>query len=124
MENKKLEKNPSDYLVIKIKECGESLVNLSDYDFILEPVYFKKNGWGEEKMYLRSGVADKLKKAQQVLPSGYKFKIFDAYRSIQTQKKIYDDYIEVLKKTNPRMSDEELKKQAQEFVVFPELKKL
>ena len=123
MENKKLEKAQLNYLSVEIKEGGESLIDLDDYDFILEPIYFKKNGWGEEKMYLRSEVANKLEKAQQRLLSGCKFKIFDAYRSIQTQKKIYDDYVKELKKENSELNDEELKKQAQEFVVFPELKK-
>lgn len=123
MENKKLKKIKLNYLDIRIIECREPLVNLSDYDFVLEPVYFIENGWGEEKMYLREGVAKKLEETQKFLPVGCKFKIFDAFRSIQTQKKIYDDYKNKLKIKHPELRGEELEKAVQEFVVLPKLTK-
>jgi D-alanyl-D-alanine dipeptidase len=123
MENIKQKKAEIINLTVKINECGEPLVDLSGHGFVLDPVYFNKNGWGEKEMYLRSGVVKKLEEIQRSLPDGYKFKIFDAYRSIKTQKKIYDAYKNELRAKRPELNEEQLEKSTQEFVVFPKLTK-
>ncbi|MFH1565559.1 MAG: M15 family metallopeptidase [bacterium] len=107
----------------EIKECNEPLVCLSDEDFVLYPEYFIKEGWGEEEMRLRESVLEQLKEAQKLLPEGYKFKILDAYRSIDTQQQIYDSYKDDLKKENPALKGEKLEQATQKFVSFPKLDK-
>lgn len=123
MERVKPKKAGIGHLAIRIKECGEPLIDLAGHGFVLDPVYFRKNGWGEKEMYLRAGIVKKLEELQKTLPDGYKFKIFDAYRPIKTQRKIYDDYKNKLKKEKPELCGEKLETETQKFVVSPELKK-
>lgn len=98
-----------------IKENNDPLVDLSGYDFILEPIYFKQGFMLDDKMYLRKEVADKLQEIQKNL-SKYQFKIWDGYRSREVQNNIYQKYLEDLKKENPSMTNDELKNEVGKFV--------
>ncbi len=100
---------------IPIKECSEPLVNLANYDFILEPVYFKQGLAKTDKMYLRQGVADKLLEIQKDLKN-YKFKIWDGYRSRDEQNNIYQKYWHELLSFYPSWDKEKLKLEVGKFV--------
>lgn len=115
--------NPA-ILGIEIKECGEPLVLLNSLEFVIEPMYFH---WGYSDtnfIKLRSGVLDKLREAKGFLQriSGYKgwnFKIWDGYRTLATQKILYDNYWDELTSEHPEWSDEQLHKAVQIFVAPP-----
>jgi D-alanyl-D-alanine dipeptidase len=69
--------------------------------------------------WVRKTVADKLIKAAKNLPTGCRLKILDAWRSLETQKVLYDKFIFDLKLEYPWMDDAEICVRAQEFVSYP-----
>ncbi|PIR55192.1 D-alanyl-D-alanine dipeptidase [Candidatus Peregrinibacteria bacterium CG10_big_fil_rev_8_21_14_0_10_36_19] len=108
---------------IKIRDCGEEMVVLDDKIFVIDPLYFQ---WGFSKVpeiKLRSGVMEKLIEAQKAL-NGMKFKIWDGFRTIETQGILYEDYRNRLKSLHPEWNDEEIKKAVEIFVSFPSHDKL
>ncbi len=115
--------NP-EVLKIGIEDCGEEMEILGSDEFVLEPMYFK---WGHNKtpeMSLRSGVISKLREARKNLnmTSGcekWDIKIWDSFRTLRTQKLLYDDYWKELVKDHPDWSDEQLRKQVEVFVSPP-----
>ena len=74
----------------------EALIELSDIDedaIIADMRYYKqKIRFATGKCYLRESVWEKLKYAVRLLPSGYKFKIYDGWRPFKVQRALYDDY--------------------------------
>lgn len=108
---------------IEIYECGEEVVFLNGNDFFLEPIYFKWKFSDTNVMKLRSGVIEKLKNAKEILQnlpgrSGWNFKIWDGYRPLSTQKKLYDNYFNILKEKYPLLEDKRLH-EATGIFVFP-----
>ena len=73
----------------RIKECGEPLVKYKN-------------------VRVRKSVADMLKKAQNLLPSGYSLKILCGYRSLTEQQKNWNDGIKKLKRQFPELSLSEI----------------
>lgn len=79
-------------------ESASDLVVLSEYipGLYIDLRYagfnnvFKKPVYSDDKALLRRGTADKMKKAEnQFEEMGYHLKIWDAYRSLQTQKMLW-----------------------------------
>mgnify|MGYP003969907139 CR=1 FL=1 len=109
---------------ISIEECGEELVELSADDFELEPMYYKWKFSDTEKIELRSGALDRLRKAKEILNNiegceDWNFKIWDTFRTVKTQGLLYKDYEKRLKDNDPSLSDENLADLVQVFVSFP-----
>jgi len=103
---------------IPIQESNEELVDLSTYNFVLEPSYFKQGLSSTEKMFLRKSVANKLSNIQNSL-KGYRFKIWDGYRPRELQNTIYEKYWNELKIKHPDWSDEKLEAEVTKFIAFP-----
>ena len=103
---------------IPVNECGEQLVNLSEYDFVLEPMYFNKGLSNDSKMFLRKSVADKLLQTQEKLGE-YKFKIWYGFRSRSVQKTIYDKFWKELSEAHPDWDEEKLKIEVGTFASVP-----
>jgi len=97
-----------------VQEGGEKLLDLSQFDFILEPQYFNQGLSPTAKMYLRESVVKKLLAVQQKLQK-YKLKIWDGFRSREVQRNIYQKFWDDLKKKNPDWDDKRL---ANEVAVF------
>ena len=53
------------YQTIPIQENNEPLVDLSSFDFILDPIYFNRGFTTNQRMFLRVGVAKKLQEIQK-----------------------------------------------------------
>jgi D-alanyl-D-alanine dipeptidase len=93
-------------------------------EFVLEPIYFKWGHVDTEKMTLRSGTIEKLREAVRILRKipeceGWNLKIWDGYRTLNTQKILYDGYYDELKKVHPDWTDEKLKESVEIFVCRP-----
>lgn len=109
-------------LYIPIKECHEPLVSLDPTDFILSPIYYE---WGFAEtpdIQLRAGCIPRLKMAQKILQAHgpYSFKIWDGFRSLETQKNIYEAFFTKLKQENPGLSDADIKELIQPYVSLPQ----
>lgn len=107
-----------EYEFIPIKGSDEPLVDLSKYDFILEPSYFNQGLSPDKTIYIRKSIAEKLTKIQDKLEI-YKFKIWDGYRSREVQNNIYIKFWKLLKEKNPNWDTEKLEKEVGVFVTKP-----
>ena len=95
---------------------NESFMYLDDY-FVCDSKY---NHWKEcngrpipgssSSIIARKTVVEKLLQAQKLLPKGYRFKVYDAYRPIIVQQKLWDFYYEKEKEKNPDKNEKELEK--------------
>lgn len=107
---------------IEIKECNETLVPVDLYPerIINHPEYFIQGIKGSLPVcYVRKSVYEKLIIASSILPIGYKLVILDAYRPVEVQQALFDQYKNKLKKENPNLSDEELTNLTLKFVALP-----
>ena len=110
--------------LITIKECGESLESLDPNKFILHSIYFEQGIADTSEIKLRSGVVERLRKSQNYLQTidgckGWKIKIWDGFRLIKVQDKLYKDYYHDLKKDHPDWTDGQIRDQVERFVFPP-----
>ena len=104
----------------KIIEQNEPLISLSELGFFCNSEYYKQNIPGATKdCFSRKTVAEKLLQAQSLLPQGYKFKIYDAYRPIEVQESLWNKYQAQILEKYPQLSEEELDKMTSIFVSKP-----
>lgn len=92
----------------------ENIMYLDDYFMCVSKYYH----WSEDKgkpiagssrsIAARKTVVDMLLRAQTLLPTGYKFKIFDAYRPIIVQQELWGYYYAKEKEKNPDADKKEL----------------
>ena len=103
----------------------EPLVYLDDL-FVCDSMY---NHWVEQggeplpgsspSIMVRATVAEMLKKAAAMLPEGYSFKIYDAYRPIAVQQALWDYFRAQKVKENPGKTPEEIDEITLFCVSFP-----
>lgn len=104
---------------VAIRECGEEMVDLDGREFILDPKY---NLWGLADsgiIKLRKTVVEKLRQAQRALPKDYRLRIWDGFRTLQTQERLYVAYWNQLKVAHPDWSDGQIKEAVEIFVSPP-----
>jgi D-alanyl-D-alanine dipeptidase len=70
-------------------------------------------------VFVREGVAKKLEKAAEMLPSGHHLMVMDAYRTLDVQGALYAQYEQGLKAKYPDWTPEELSVETQKYVSIP-----
>lgn len=105
---------------IPIEECNEPLIDLSRFNFVLDPVYFQEGIGSSPACFLRERVVEKLQRVQDN-PHGYKLKIWDPWRSRETQAKLYSYYRNRLAIEHPQWDGSQLDKEIAVFVAAPSL---
>jgi D-alanyl-D-alanine dipeptidase len=105
------------YEHIPIEESGEPLVDLADYGFKLEPVYYNDGFSDTPKMYLRKTVAELLDAVRDEL-SPLHFKIWDGWRPREIQHKLYMNYWNQMASENPDWTEKQLLAQVGTFVTI------
>jgi len=103
------------YFVVPIEENNEQLVDLGDCGFILDFNYFKAGFATYKNALARKTVAEKLVKAKNNLPTGYNFKIYDPWRSIETQQNMVDDFAKKIRVLHPDWNEEQVMTETYEF---------
>ena len=94
-------------LSIPIQEAHEPLIDLREQSIILfGPSPEIPNNQDYTKV--RNSIYQKLIEAQKALPSGLKFCLYEGYRSLKLQQKLFDDRYQLLKKENPDWTHEQL----------------
>ena len=103
--------------------CEEPLVDLclcGGSNIIFGHNYFLNGIEGTSPhCYARECVAKKLLKISNQLPSGYKLKIFDIWRSFKTQYSLYMSFEGMFRKQNPDLNGEEISQLTQKYVSLP-----
>lgn len=106
-----------DYKIIGV---NEKLVSLSSLGILCDSQYYAQGIDGALKdCYARETVASKLLDAQKHLPDGLRFKIYDAYRPIEVQQRLWNYYRNCIKIKEPGLTEEELDRKTGFFVSKP-----
>jgi D-alanyl-D-alanine dipeptidase len=114
-----------DAVGVTIAPMEEPMICLSETCqevMVFQPKYWERKIPGAvAQVYVRKTVADMLLAAARLLPDGYKFKIFDAWRPVAVQKALFGEYYAVLQQRfqGENKSEAELKKMAAQFVSYP-----
>jgi D-alanyl-D-alanine dipeptidase len=104
---------------IAVVDCGEPLELLSPEEFILSPWYFEKGLSPTSHLYARAGIIERLRRVQARV-SPLRLKIWDPYRPRSVQRNIYQSYWNELRRAEPTLSEEELRKRVGTFVTHPD----
>lgn len=108
---------------VPIVENGEPLVALQKYQgrrLAISPQYFIRgfrNASFEQE--IRAGVFERLLLAAEALPADYRLVIWDAWRSAELQKEIYDRYYTQLYAQFGALGPDQLGQLCQQFVALP-----
>lgn len=70
-------------------------------------------------VFVREGVASKLEVAAEILPYGHHLMIMDAYRTLNVQAALYEQYEEGLRAKHPDWTAEDLSAETQKYVSMP-----
>lgn len=117
----KYEKELNCWQNVLIKDCLEDLVSLNDISnkIIIEPKYFLEGLAGtSNECRVRVSIRDKLVRISKKLPDGYFLKIWDGFRTNETQQALFDKYYDVFAKTT-NLSGCNLLEYTQKFVSLP-----
>jgi D-alanyl-D-alanine dipeptidase len=98
-------------LSVPIEESYEPFIDLKEQSVILlGPSPEIPNNQDYTKM--RHAVYHKLVEAQKILPHGLKLCLYEGYRSLQLQEKLFNDRYQILKNTNPHWDHQQLFQEA------------
>ncbi len=104
---------------VVIREHHEPLVQLDPTEFELRPQYFKQQLTDDASIWLREGVVEKLRAVKAMLPPGWTIRIWDGWRSMELQTRLYDRLISQLRQDDPSADATELTDRAKGFVYPP-----
>lgn len=98
-------------LTVPIKESDEEMIDVaSDTQLVCGP----KEDIPENPDYtrIRKTIAEKLKKAQALLPEGIKLCLFEGYRNMDIQEAIFEEHFSHIQKIHPEWSYQNLFREA------------
>ncbi|MFD2419173.1 M15 family metallopeptidase [Amycolatopsis pigmentata] len=105
---------------VPVEECGESLVDVSGHDCFVIDERKREDSVGAF-VYLRQGVFDRLRRAQEALPQGLRLLYVEGYRPPALQRLYFDHYADRLRTEHPGWNSKELRDAASRFVSPPEI---
>lgn len=105
----------------------EHFVILNDM-FVCDSMYYHWKEIGNKPLpdsspniIVRESVKSMLSAAEKALPAGYRFKIYDGWRSIKVQQALWDHYRNINRQAHPDLSDSEIDELTRHFVSLPSL---
>ena len=109
---------------ICINETNEPLICINDlqnpHKIDVEASYYNMGYKTAKKiLYSRYGLVENLKKASGFLPDGLSFKVFDAWRPLELQLEIFNNFLSSLQKEYPNLTKAELKERCKKYVSLP-----
>lgn len=110
-------------LAVRIEECGEPLVDLRERPIFtseLSPGYGKVKSDVEGRLYCREGVAQRVAEAEQALPDGVRFLVYECYRSPELQAAFWEEALRTLRQRYPGWSEELLAQENAKFIAPPQ----
>lgn len=103
----------------------EPMVSLAEYfggKIFVEPQYYlNKIPGAVDCCRLRLSAAKLLESALKLLPEGLTFKVYDAWRPVEVQTALFDNFFNILKSRNPGWDEASLKAETKKFVSLPSL---
>jgi len=116
-----------------LEECGEPMVAIgegTEYEDILTSAVYAGEHSSPYRgahaidaavpvMYVRRSIADRLRRAQRLLPDNLQLIVFDAYRSVEVQRSLYDQFMRALRALRPGWSEMELTDETERYISLP-----
>ena len=103
-----------------IVENNEPLIDVTSFapdKIVSNSKYYERQIPGSMSIcYVRKTVGQLLAQASRQLPEGWKFVIFDAWRPIEVQEFLYNEFIVNLRKLHPNWTSQEIINYAQIYV--------
>lgn len=103
---------------IPVADNGEPLVDLAAAGFLVDIRQEDPSGASRQ---FRAGAAERLARAERLLPAGLRLLVVEAYRPLDLQRKYFEGYRDELAQLNPDYTPEQLRMAASRFVSPPEL---
>ena len=101
---------------VPVHENNEPLVDIKKAGVVL---FFGERLKGEQSVFLRKSAAEKLIKAAGSLPEGVFMIVYDAFRSLEIQRKHWNEKYKYFKELYPDESDEVITKRTRALVANP-----
>jgi len=102
-------------LSIPIHENNEPMIDLiTQKEISYGPPPLLTNNTNYTK--IRKTIYDKLKQAQAMLPDGLKIRLYEGYRSLELQQKIFEDRYTILQKEHPNLTHQKIFIESTKFV--------
>lgn len=98
-------------LATPIVECHEPLIDIRDYDELQYGEPPENELTKECYTLLRESVFKKICRAQKDLPNGWRFRLYEGFRSLKVQRLLFEQMFETTKARNPGKSYEEIFKE-------------
>jgi len=110
--------------IIPINECDEPLIALSPLrkrlGIEIEPVYFRQEVPGAiPESFVRESLVSKLERAKMLLPKGFNFIVWDAWRPLSAQQALFDKFKYQILSENPDIDNDDLLKRTSVYVSLP-----
>jgi D-alanyl-D-alanine dipeptidase len=104
---------------VLIIECGESMVDLREVSELRvdERKQDPAGSWAQ----VRTGVRDRLLRAQRLLPPGYRFLVIEGFRPVEVQARSFEEHIAKVAKRHPGLSRAALHREASVFMSPPQV---
>lgn len=112
---------------IEIHETGEKLLSIKRFNhnrIILNPQYYINGIKGSiNDCLLRESLVEMLIEATKLLPSSWRFVIFDGWRSANVQSILFDSFYNKLRCKYPELNKSQLTVKAEKYVMMPSVNK-
>ncbi|WP_346777000.1 M15 family metallopeptidase [Streptomyces sp. HNM0575] len=97
---------------VAVEDCGEPLVDCRGTLRVDERRSDTTGSWA----HLRSGVVERLVRAEELLPAGWRWLLVEGHRPPAVQQRIFDGYLATLRELRPGASESELTTAATRWV--------
>ncbi len=105
-----------------VPESEDPLISLNQFHprIKVDPQYYRLGLQGtSETLYARKSVAKRLVQATEMLPVGFNLLVWDPYRSVETQKDLYDRQYTLVQDQHPDWNPDQLSIETQRYVSLP-----
>lgn len=89
---------------VPVRECGEPLVDCRSWLLVDERRSDPEGNWA----HLRTGVMERLLRAEEMLPHGWRWLLVEGYRPPALQQSIFDGYAATLRELHPTATEQEI----------------
>jgi predicted RNA binding protein YcfA (HicA-like mRNA interferase family) len=107
-------------LAVRMLDSGEPFVDLSSATALaVDQNRTDVQQLSDDLFHVRSGVADRLARAQACLPDGYRLQLKEGWRPIWVQERLWHWNLDRLRDRRPDLTDEELHQENARLVAPP-----
>ena len=106
--------------IVPIVECGEPLQRVASENRLFAAPIYRSLGYDGslDAVYLRAGVTERLRLAARSLPTGLALVVWDGWRPVELQARLYDDYRAMIMRDSS-LRGRELEERVGKFVSVP-----